>query len=114
MLFGDRVFLFNWVDGALVFLIEHYISNYQPLFTLWVIFVIVEILIEVYLEDNKLLTGEATTFYELSLYVAWALEFGIKLVYWDRIMKQSVNAIKYLDPTWDKVPSGERLLPFFL
>ena len=34
MIFGDNFFLFSWVDSVLVFLIEHWVSNTQPLIVL--------------------------------------------------------------------------------
>ena len=34
-----------------------------------------------------------------------------RFFYWDRIMRFSPDAIRYIDPTWDEVPSGSYLWP---
>ena len=39
------------------------------------------------------------------------LQILITLYYWNSIMYKSVNAIRYLDPTWNKVSAGNRLWP---
>ena len=39
------------------------------------------------------------------------LELVIVLYYWDRTMFDSVNAIRRLNPTWQKVLPGKRLWP---
>ena len=95
MIFGANFFLFSWLDNALVFLIEHYISNVQlvllgsVLFSIWAIRAYVGL-------------------YHLTTMLLQSL---ITLYYWDRIMYKSVNAIRYLDPTWNKVSAGNRLWP---
>ena len=35
----------------------------------------------------------------------------ITVYYWNRTMHKSVNALRYLDPTWNKVAPGKRLWP---
>ena len=39
------------------------------------------------------------------------LQILITLYYWDGIMYRSVDAIRYLDPTWNRVSAGNRLWP---
>ena len=34
--------------------------------------------------------------------------------FWNRTMYDSVGAIRYMDPTWNEVPDGERLWPSIL
>ena len=39
------------------------------------------------------------------------LELVIVLYYWNRTMYKSVDAIRYLNPSWYKVHPGKRLWP---
>ena len=54
---------------------------------------------------------DAGSFYSLAIAVTMAAELFITAMYWDRTMKLSIDAIKYLDPEWNKVPSGNLLWP---
>ena len=110
MIFGDNVFLFSWVDSVLVVLIEHWVSNTQPCLVLLILY-IYYLTRSSNLADHKLASEDAGSLYSLAIAVTMAVEFIITAVYWDRTMKLSIDAIKYLDPSWNKVPSGNLLWP---
>ena len=47
-----------------------------------------------------------------AFYLAVAvIQIGIHLFVWNKMTYTSVNAIRYLNPSWNKVSHGNRLLP---
>ena len=95
---------FSWLDDVLIFLIEHYLSNILPLF-----FGVIYLFSWHWVQDSEeaVFTVESNSYHTL---VA-LLQFGFHLFYWNQTMLTSVNAIRYLDPSWSKVEEGDRLLP---
>ena len=85
LIFKDNLFLFAWVDTILGFYIEHVLSNLLPMLFFWLIFFV----------------GTPAGF----------LNFLVHAYFWDRSMKSSVNAIRYMKPSWNKVEDGNRLWP---
>ena len=103
-IFGAEFFLFSWVDNALVILIEHYLSNLS-LFNLWTIFTLSFIAVQD--SEDTWATSEYGTYHT----IVAVIQFAISLYFWNRRMLASVNAIRYLDPEWNKVSAGNRLWP---
>ena len=58
------------------------------------------------------LSSSSDEFY-FSEYHFLALFFGLvtSVYLWNLTMEQSIGAIRYMDPSWNKVPDGERLWP---
>ena len=90
------------LDSVLIFWIEHIDSNLgfltlllQPMY-LWLSF----------------MSSSNDDFY-FSEYHFLALFFGLvtSVYLWNLTMEQSIGAIRYMDPSWNKVPDGERLWP---
>ena len=100
LIFGAQFFLFRWVDNALIFMIKHYISNmslimviYQPILLFW---------------SLNGLAGRYFSEFHVSAFVFSLLSTSY---FWNRTMKVSPGAIRYLDPSWDEVAEGDRLWP---
>ena len=100
--FGNRIFIFNWVDSFLVFVIQYLLSILTPM-----IFLIEISFLVIYFIYNpgskRLYTATWSALYLLQVY---ALQTATMLL--------SVNAIKYLDPAWDMEEPGEYLWPAIL
>ena len=82
---GADWWLVYWVDDVLIFLIEHWISNYNLmaiLITLFTIFFAI--------------TPQTKEMYDITavIYGVFALMFEIMTI------SVSANAIRYIDPTW--------------
>ena len=106
-LFGGDGFLFGWVDVVLGFLIEHYLSNVQLLFPL-VVLGVWQSLSSIETDGNYWSLEQEANEYHLATVL---LELVIVFYYWDRTMFMSVDAIRHLRPTWQKVLPGKRLWP---
>ena len=85
-------------------MIEHYISNIQLLFPLTIL-TTYAILSET--EDDSWGVSSANEYH----FTTVLLELVIVLYYWNRTMYKSVDAIRYLNPSWYKVHPGNRLWP---
>ena len=102
IIFGADFFLFSWLDDALALIIEHWIGNVAPLLILtvfWAYWTVSKSPEDVYLQ------------YQL---ISFSLNTLIAAYYWNRFMYESVDAIRYLNPEWNKVSPGERLWPSIL
>ena len=99
----DNLFIFNWVDSVLAFLIEYAISNLTPLF--FFIGMIIPTTIFITVNESQA-RGMTVTFLILYIMHAYFLEV--------ETMKLSVGAIRYLRPAWDKEEQGDYLWPAIL
>ena len=52
-----------------------------------------------------------TNGFNTSKLVSFIFQVIQRAFYWERIMFLSPDAIRYIDPTWDEVPSGQYLWP---
>ena len=99
--FGNNIFIFNWVDSTLVFIIQYVMSMLTP--TAFIFSIAFQLIYWYYNPDER---GFATLNIVLNLLEAYAL--------WTATMRLSVGAIRYLSPTWDMVEPGEYLWPAIL
>ena len=98
LVFGSTFFLFSWVDDVLVLLIEHYVSNVSPFF---VFFHFILFWLSYSNRDQSF-----ARFSEVHILM---LLFGLATsgYFWEQTMLASVDAIRYLDPSWnDEVAEG--------
>ena len=102
LIFGADFFLLAWLDEAVVWGIERLVSNGM-------------LLTEAF---NFLISATlflAVLFYEplgIGFYLVTGLLMNYSFVYiWQMIMFTSVSAIRYVDPSWNKVSEGNQLYP---
>ena len=100
--FGNRIFIFNWVDSLLAFWIQYLLSILTP--SIFLVSIAFQVIYFIYNPGSKRLY--TATYFPLYLLQAYALQTAT--------MRLSVNAIKYLSPTWDMVEPGEYLWPAIL
>ena len=100
-IFGNNIFIFNWVDSVLVFIIQYLMSILTP--TIFLISIGLQIIFWFARSDER---GFASVFIIVYLLEAYYLEIAT--------MKLSVGAIRYLSPTWDMEKPGEYLWPAVL
>ena len=103
MLFGAEFFLFRWVDDMLIFLIKHFVSNLNFFFVIWQPILL--------FWSWHSLAGSYFSEFHISAFVFSLLSTGY---FWNRTMRVSPGAIRYVDPSWDEIAEGERLWPSIL
>ena len=99
--FGDNIFIFNWVDSVLAFLIQYVVSMLTPL--IYIIGIIFQL---AYWGSEPNERGLITFNLIVFLLQAYYLETAT--------MRLSVGAIRHLSPTWDMEEPGEYLWPAIL
>ena len=102
LVFGSNFFLFSWVDNVLIFLIKHFVSN-----TVFLMFLMQFFNFYVSYDSRDQFLMGFSEFHVMAL-VLGLLTTGF---FWNRTMYDSVGAIRYMDPSWNEVPDGERLWP---
>ena len=101
-LFGADFILVAWVDELLAWLIEHYVSNFTFLAfvfggLIWLF------LIWAWLSPS--LSGGA------DIVVLFTITQALLGLLWWLTMQVSVNAIRRVDPAWNKLDEGDLLWP---
>ena len=97
-IFGSDFFLFSWVDEVLA---NWIMPRFIPNMTFWLV------VLDLYLFSR--FTSESFMFH------LWMFIFQIAqdLYWWDATMKSGRDSIRFLDPSWNEIASGDRLWPTF-
>lgn len=107
LLFGADFVIFSWIDNFLSIVIEHYFSNVMILlFMIILFFSFAANFVAKLISSSGLTSGYGSYHYSVAF-----MQISIHLWVWNKMMYSSVNAIRYVNPSWNKVSDGKRLLP---
>lgn len=102
LLFGSDRFLLRWLDKAVVWGIERLVSNGMLLTEMLNLFLPAFFILAVFIEDPRY----------IGFYLITGLLMNASFCYlWERTRFASVYAIRYVDPSWNKVSGGKPLYP---
>ena len=90
------------IEDLLILLITHYVSNVSP----FLVFIQFYLFWISYRNQDEWDMGFAEVHFLMLLF-----NLATTGIFWEQTMRISVDAIRYMDPSWDEVAEGERLWP---